>query len=50
MDIARGRFSLRSFHPYEMSVEDLRPIILRESDGEGATILGLEMDQESVGF
>lgn len=49
MDIARGRFSLRSFHPYEMSVEDLRPIIAaRETEGDSATILGLEMDQESV--
>ena len=51
MDIARGHFSLRSFHPYEMSLEDLRPIIARDSDGDSsATILGLEMDQESVGF
>ncbi len=53
MDIARGRFSLRSVHPYEVSLENLRPVIsVRDNDGgdDSATILGLEMDQESVGL
>ena len=52
MDLARGRFSLRAFHPYEASTEDLRPIMeaaTKESEGgDFATIMGLEMDEESV--
>ena len=58
-DLAGGRFSLKSFRPYDLSCEDLRPIMSREggargwpeaggSGRESATILGLEMDQESV--
>lgn len=60
-EITKGKFSLRSFRPYDMSCEDLRPILsaegrgrsLVEEDGTGrdsATILGLEMDPEMVGF
>lgn len=59
-DITGGRFSLKSFRPYDMSFEDLRPILSHEgglrawpdASGRGsrgrdsATILGLEMDTE----
>lgn len=52
-DITRGHFSLHSYRAYDMSFEDLRPILSNEDEwngdgGDSATILGLEMDQESV--
>lgn len=59
-EVTKGKFSLRSYCPYEMSFEDLHPGLPRregrerswvEEDGTGgesATILGLEMNQESV--
>lgn len=60
-EVTKGKFLLRSFPPYDMSCEDLRPMMMLregrgrswvEEDGTGAgdsaTILGLEMDQESV--
>lgn len=68
-EVRKGQFSMRSFRPYDMSSEDLRPILSREAvrrswlgpaaGGEeqeaasirgSATILGLEMDQESVNY
>lgn len=66
-EVRNGQFSMRSFRPYDMSSEDLRPILSRQavrrswlgpaaaeeqqevsSVRGSATILGLEMDQESV--
>jgi hypothetical protein len=56
-EITKGKFSLRSYRPYDVSFEDLRPILRGRSwmdeertGGDCATILGLEMDQESVCF
>ena len=53
-EASKGRFT-RSFRPYDMSFEDLRPTMLREGGGNkdwtdmrDATILGLEMNQELV--
>ena len=45
-----GRFSLKSYHPYDMSIEDLRPIMSREGGElvDNDTILGVEMDQDMV--
>ena len=59
-EVTKGKFSLRSYRPYDMSFEDLRPGLSRRewrgrswveeegTGGESATILGLEMNQESV--
>lgn len=56
-DITGGRFSLKSFRPYNMSFEDLRPVASREGgtrawpDNGGrdsGMLMGLEMDEESV--
>lgn len=57
-EATKGTFSLRPFRPYDMSFEDLRPVLSRmqkgrswvdeggNGGGDGATILGLEMDQD----
>lgn len=56
-EITKGKFSLRSFRPYDTSCEDLRSVVSRErksrswmaeesNGGDSATILGLEMDPE----
>lgn len=51
-DITKGRFSLKSYHPYYMSFDDLSREGGSKEDGmsgrDSTTILGLEMDQESV--
>lgn len=52
-EAAKGRFT-RSFRPYDMSFEDLRPTMSKEgrhkdwTDMGDTTILGLEMNQELV--
>ena len=55
---ASGQFSMQSCRPYHMSLEDLRPFPFKSgkyrrkwSEGSrdsGATILGIEMDLNSV--
>lgn len=52
-EAAKGRIT-RSFRPYDMSFEDLRPTMSREGGHRDQTdvgdtmILGLEMNQELV--
>lgn len=45
-----GRFSMRAIRPYDLSLEDLRPILSRESNGfrDNSVLLRLEMNQELV--
>ncbi len=47
-DLTKNPFSPKAHRPYDMSFEDLRPKSKVALEDGGPTILGLEMDQESV--